>query len=300
MTMNIAPRLPSYRAPLHNIALLGLMLALPLVPVQALAQSADSAPTVSLPAADSAEPPAAAELGAAPAGSLPGFPGGAAAAAPETTTAAEPSSIDAAAAALAGNADSAPSVSSMSAGSSTDPCPEPKSALANTPDDLAKVQEDIERFTLCVERAQLLDRLNESAAKTDETIDSALGLSAGPMEGGMMPPSVPTGEMAPVNESMLGGADVTPTGAASAPVPDGIDAIAGAAQPQLPPDWQVREVFGASGQLYARLNGPKGELVRVKTGDRLPSDGGTVTLVSAEGVTVRKDKDSKTLDWAAQ
>ena len=45
-----------------------------------------------------------------------------------------------------------------------DPCPAPTAASA-TPDDLAKVQEDIDRFTLCVERAQLLERLNESVLK---------------------------------------------------------------------------------------------------------------------------------------
>ena len=40
-------------------------------------------------------------------------------------------------------------------GNNADPCPAPEAALNQTPDDLAKVQADIDRFTLCVQRAQL-------------------------------------------------------------------------------------------------------------------------------------------------
>ncbi|MBU6235863.1 MAG: hypothetical protein KGQ41_08460, partial [Alphaproteobacteria bacterium] len=61
-----------------------------------------------------------------------------------------------------------------------DPCPAPQEAVNASPDDLAKVQEDIDRFTLCVARAQLLERLNETAKDTDVAIDSALGLGGVP------------------------------------------------------------------------------------------------------------------------
>lgn len=289
-------------ARLNNVFLIALMLGAPtlgtvsLASMPAYAQADSSLPSISLPA-DGSEPPASSELGASPA-PFPGSEASSALPASSSSASAGNSAIDAAAAALAGSRSDASPVTTHSG--SNDPCPEPKSALANSPDDLAKVQEDINRFTLCVERAQLLDRLNESAAKTDSTIDNALGFGGDdiPAAGGMMPPGVPTNNMAPVNEAMLGGADVSPTGGAQA-IPDGLDPLGGTA-PAPPTEWQVREVFGSAGQLYARLNGPKGELVRVRTGDRLPSDGGTVTMVTSTGVTIRKDSDNKTLEWAAQ
>jgi len=186
-------------------------------------------------------------------------------------------------------ADAAPSTARR------DPCPTPKAAMANDPDDLAKVQEDIDRFSLCVQRAQLLERLNDSALKSASATDAALGLSMGGAGMGVPMPGVTPG-MPPLPAAAMGDnnsapvSEITPTVSEENDVPETV-----AEAPKA--TWVIREIFGSSVDMQARLISPEGDEVKVKTGSRLP-DGAAVTSISPSGVSIRVGKDVKTLVWA--
>ncbi len=188
-------------------------------------------------------------------------------------------------------------------GSATfDPCPAPQDAIGSSPDDLAKLQEDIDRFTLCVQRAQLLERLNETALKSEAAADLALGLA------GSVPgiPDAQTNGLAPLPASALAGADVSPldTTKQGAPVPD--DSKASTPAPQAEPEpaeppsapWTIREIYGSGPDIQAKLLSPEGDENRVREGSKLPDGKGTVVRITPTGVTVRIGSDTKELNWA--
>lgn len=186
-------------------------------------------------------------------------------------------------------------------GSATfDPCPAPKDAIASSPDDLAKVQEEIDRFTLCVQRAQLLERLNETALKSEMATDAALGLGGGSIDA--VPDASESG-LAPLPASALAGADVSPTsGSTGADVPETEKAEEPSATPviEAPKDtpWTIREVFGSGAAMKAKLLSPDGDEVRLGEGASLPDGKGTIVRITPSGVTVRMGGSTKDLDWA--
>jgi|GEM_PF-1951279 len=190
-----------------------------------------------------------------------------------------------------------------------DPCPEPKQALAGTPDDLAKIQEDITRFTLCVQRAQLLERLNELARANIDTIDTALNLTASQgidnsaMLGlianannfnGNTPPPIPS-----VPSNLFSG-DEEENRALKNP---GVN-VAGSSGKTAPDrqsvgdvDWQIREITGSAGKLKAQLIDTSGSIIRVSQGDFLPDEGWTVRSITTTRVEVEKDDQRQPLGW---
>jgi len=174
-----------------------------------------------------------------------------------------------------------------STGMPNDPCPNLRGASANAPDDLSKVQLDIDRFTLCVQRAQLLERLNDSAMRSVQDTDRALGLGtpgAGALAAGMPP----------LPADALAGASVEPlptaSGAAVATTP------AATATPAPSRNWTIREIYGSSVDMEARLLSPDGDEFKVKKGTRLP-DSSVVTSVTPGGVSIDSGKGSKSLEW---
>lgn len=167
-----------------------------------------------------------------------------------------------------------------------DPCPLPSAAVMETPDDLAKVQADIDRFTLCMERAQLLQRLNELALENQEAL---MGYS--PDNPGMKldkkPADLPDFKKPAAAESS----------------PPALPVLGGAMpKTEEPPavGWTVVSVFGSGGNLQARISSPEGSIEQVRTGDTL-SDGSTVKTISV-GRVVITDKSGKdtTLGWQEQ
>lgn len=185
------------------------------------------------------------------------------------------------------------------------PCPEPKKALASTPDDLARIQEDITRFTLCVQRAQLLERLNELATANIETIDSALNLTASnQMDGNAVPgimPNVPMPQLPESISNMLQD-DSDDFGGSSAQSDhrgsSGASSSASASRPApAPSEWRIREIEGTGGSTIARLVNRDGVLLKVSAGERLPDDGGRVSSVTRTGVTITIDGQKQTLKW---
>lgn len=180
------------------------------------------------------------------------------------------------------------------------PCPEPKRALASTPDDMAKIQEDITRFTLCVQRAQLLERLNELAESNINTIDTALNLAApvpnvdGNAEPGIMP-SVPMPQLSESMSQMLNENGNATTSSQSS--------VVGSNAPQQPPKrnepspWRVRDIQGTGGSISARLVNNEGIMFKVKQGQSLPNDGGKVQSLSNTLVVIERDGDTEILKW---
>jgi len=203
-------------------------------------------------------------------------------------------------------------VSNSGPSSSGDPCPAPQGALQNSPDDLAKVQEEIDRFTLCVQRAQLLERLNESAMKNQESTDSALGYAPIPAGAGRgMMPGIPGAQsgpagLAPLPAAALAGMDVSPVAAATA-ASDAADKAAAAAEvaetvakeeASVSASWTIREIFGSGDEVQARLISPEGDEVKARNGMKLPDGKTTVVRITPAGVTVRTGTGAKTLEWA--
>lgn len=194
-----------------------------------------------------------------------------------------------------------PQTSAPTGGKASDPCPAPTAAATNNPDDLAKVQEEIDRFTLCVQRAQLLERLNESTLRNVQAGDAALGLL--PPGGAMMPGTANAqvaGGMpglAPLPEAALAGADVSPLQqGATAPSGDAAE-TAKAQEPEVPKDWTIKEIFGNGNDMQARLLSPEGDEVKARNGMKLP-EGPTIVRISPSGVTVRDGGNTKSLEWA--
>jgi type IV pilus biogenesis protein PilP len=187
-----------------------------------------------------------------------------------------------------------------------DPCPTPAS-ISKAPDDLAKVQEDIDRFTLCVQRAQLLERLNESLLKNQQSSDMALGLGGMPGVAGAQRAGSPG--LMPLPANALAGADVAPrapgAGMAPAKAPSAPAVQAPAekqaeakAEPEMPAmPWTIREIYGAGTGVEAKLVSPEGDEVKAKSGMKLPDGKTTVVRVTPAGVTVKDDKGVKPLDW---
>lgn len=188
-------------------------------------------------------------------------------------------------------ADNTAQTAETATGMPGDPCPNLRGAMEQSPDDLSKVQSDIDRFTLCVQRAQLLERLNESAIKSVEQTDAALGLGSLNGMGGVLP----TGPVAmpPLPSGALGGADVTPVATETTEPAQDAEPIIKAPEPA----WLIREVFGPAVNMEARLLSPEGDEVKVKKGTRLP-DASVVMSITPEGVTLRSAKGVKTLEWA--
>ena len=162
-----------------------------------------------------------------------------------------------------------------------DPCPEANTALSQTPDDLSTVQADIDRFTLCVERAQLLRRLNDLATENEESL---LGLS--PQNPGFSLGGDPVLDTLPTfdREAVLN------PNANAAPVPD-------PGRVDIDQDgWVILSVFGAGQNLSAKIAKSDGTLAQVKAGDLLP-DGARVKSVSSTAVVLNVEGSEQSLDW---
>jgi type IV pilus biogenesis protein PilP len=179
------------------------------------------------------------------------------------------------------------------------PCPEPKRALSSTPDDMAKIQEDITRFTLCVQRAQLLERLNELAQSNIETIDTALNLTVSNQppvtDGNATPGIMPSVPMPQLPESVTRLLEDSDASDSPGTIGSGVSSME--QPPKRPSPWRVRDIQGAGGSISARLINNDGMMFKVKQGDNLPEDGGKVQSLSNTMVIIARDGDTEILKW---
>lgn len=163
-------------------------------------------------------------------------------------------------------------------------CPDAPTALRQAPDDLSKVQADIDRFTLCLERAQLLKRLNDLAVENDEALQNAsmsastgFGLDAGTQAVDFNPFDI---------NDVLG-------------VDDALIPAENSGEEEMvfgTEDWVVLSVFGTGQDLSAKLAKSDGNFAQVKTGQALP-DGSEVLSITTDGVKVREGGENRTLYW---
>lgn len=160
-----------------------------------------------------------------------------------------------------------------------DPCPSSMTGLAGkTPDDLSIVQADIDRYTLCAKRAELLKKLNELAVENDLALKNSAGLKNPGMVLGATVDAPPAGPDAPLIPASTG----EDSESASEAVDDG--------------RWKIVEIFGAAGKLQAKLSKADGAVARVKAGSVLPG-GGKVVAITPVRVTLQEAGGESELAW---
>ncbi len=169
--------------------------------------------------------------------------------------------------------------------STWDLCPQPTEALNAVPANIDQLQADIDRFTLCLNRAELLLKLEDLKNQNKTDMASANGMDL---------PIEPT----PLTDQQTGqllGAD--PSGVPAAPTSVLSTPNALPAKEEAPKDaYVIREVRGLSGVLVARLQSTDGNYEQVKIGDKL-ADGSEVTAITTTQVTVQKGGTVKRLGW---
>lgn len=151
-------------------------------------------------------------------------------------------------------------------------CPNPAQALSDVPASAERLQADIDKYTLCLNRAQLLVQLEELRNKGDTPVD-AMSL---PGAGAPIP-------LTPEQTDALLGDSETSAAKNDAP------------ETSLFPT--VQDISGVNGQLVARVTTPDGDIETVRTGDTL-SDGAQVTSITATQVIVRQDGKTTRLEWS--
>lgn len=158
---------------------------------------------------------------------------------------------------------------------SEDPCPTVKDIFSGkTPDDLSLVQADIDRYTLCAKRAELLKKLNELTTENEKAVNQSGASNPGMVLDPASLPKIPSPPVAPP--------PLAPFAAVSVPEDDG--------------NWRIVEIFGASGNLQAKLVKSDGSVARVKAGSDL-SDGGKVIAITPIHVTIRGSSGETELSW---
>jgi hypothetical protein len=176
----------------------------------------------------------------------------------------------------------------------SDPCPEPRAALGNTPNELKAIQEDITRFTLCLQRAQLLNRLNDLASDNIDTINSTLDDKIMSFMNEMELPEMPA---IPVAASAPAPVPEMPDMPMSSSSQNNVDYMEPMPVEPLPPIWSVREVKGRGGDLIAVLVDDESNVVHVKSGEKIPEDEATVRVVNPTTVILKTKESESTLSW---
>ena len=172
-------------------------------------------------------------------------------------------------------------------------CPDAETLVRTPPDAMTGVQADIDRLTLCVERAKLLKQLDEVATQREEMLNKVRNPSNPEMPSGVGGiPALPSAALPPVSGIDTAGlqpGDVRITNAAPAP-------LAPTMQSLEAPAWKVRKIWGQGASMRAQLSDGKGVLINVRTGDPLP-DGATVESISVKGVAISQNGKAEDLSW---
>lgn len=191
-------------------------------------------------------------------------------------------------------------------------CPDLEELRANAPSDMAGVQADIDRMKLCVERAQLLQQLDQVAQDRKKILDEANGISSsgGNPNGGFSTgmngiPPLPVSQLpplktnAPVASANLQPGAIQVTNAASGALGSVTDQLA-----QMSGSWSVRKIWGqkdagggmAGGGMRAQLVNGTGTILNVVKGDALP-DGSVVESLSVRGVALSQNGKVTDVQW---
>lgn len=184
------------------------------------------------------------------------------------------------------------------------PCPNPREALSETPNDLQIIQEDITRFNLCLQRAQLLSRLNILAEENSETINSSLNKKLETVAGGFQPAQMPALTIPQVTAPQMPSPELfNDTNTESLQQQD--DTVAPVV-PVTPPvieepkeygNWSISTIEGTGGALVATLIDVDGNIARVKTGNIIPDTEIKVSKVSQTNVHITENEETAKLKW---
>ena len=168
------------------------------------------------------------------------------------------------------------------------PCPTPQKALSETPNDLKIIQEDITRFTLCLQRAQLLSRLNDLASDNIESIDSSLEQKLESIASNFAPmPALEMPALPPIENNNQIMTDET----FSQPEP--------APEPVMEhKNWTINTIKGSNGVLIANISDADGNVLNVRTGDKIEDTKINVVKVTQTSVNIRESKESAKLKWS--
>ena len=167
-------------------------------------------------------------------------------------------------------------------------------AYGSLGNDLAGVQADIDRFSLCVERAQLLKRLNDLSLDNRSSLFGPAPNDIGDIDA---PPPTLGNQPEMQDFRMLTPQDVLglqpePEVAVQDFQEDPLNI------PQdLEGDWGIRDMMGSGSNLTARLVKADGTVLQVRAGDVL-TDGSQVQKISLNEVLIMKDGEIQTLAWA--
>jgi hypothetical protein len=165
---------------------------------------------------------------------------------------------------------------------SSDICPEPKAALFNSPDDLSKIQEEITRLNLCVQRAQLLERLNSLVIKNIQTIDSAIEAN--------FSLNMPEITIPPITAFEVNGGMDTDNNAPSFSLSSEVV--------RNVTTWKIKDIKGGKNGMEAVLVDDSGNAVRLSVGDKLPDGSkGVVSSIGVTGVEVKINNKIQRLQW---
>jgi len=168
------------------------------------------------------------------------------------------------------------------------PCPDPRRALSETPNDLKVIQEDITRFTLCLQRAQLLTRLNELAEDNIDTINSTLDKKIETMAANMAPMPMPQIELPEIPEIDVDTETNNPEPTMIQPIPEPMEYTL----------WTVNTIKGVGGVLVANITDINGNVLNVKSGDKIEDTNIVITNVTQTSVKVREKNESAKLKWS--
>lgn len=158
-----------------------------------------------------------------------------------------------------------------------DPCPDPKTALSETPNDLNLIQEDITRFTLCLQRAQLLERLNSLAKENIETIESSL---MDEMQFNLPTSAMPQQSAPSLPNDIANQQQNTPVKTVS----------------QI--NWKIDTINGQGDLLSATLVDENQNKTIVKIGDNIPNTETKIMAITSVGVKVKDGNSQTFLKWA--
>jgi hypothetical protein len=164
-------------------------------------------------------------------------------------------------------------------------CPDTTKAKDLNLGNTADLQFDIDRLALCLQRAKLLQQIDETVKKREVIRQEPLGMSSnnsamGTGLGSAVIPPMPAPSL-PSLPSMPAQTDTKTTVATPAPV--------------VTTEWKIRGIWGQGDGMRAQL--AKGDmLANVKLGDILPS-GEKVTELSARGITLDDGKTKHVLNW---
>jgi hypothetical protein len=166
-------------------------------------------------------------------------------------------------------------------------------AMKALPESMGGVQADIERYTLCIERARLLQMLDSVMVTREETLRKMREGDTGSIAGITGVPPLPAGSLPPVsgvNPASVAKADGTSVVSAA---PNPLEAATASLQVD---EWKTRKIWGQGLGIRAQLSNGGGTLLNVAKGDPLP-DGGMVEDISIRGVTISRNGKSKDLSW---